>query len=152
MSLLVFLCLPIHPVSIALPLTLSRSGPIWLDNVKCRGDEERLIDCRARPFGVHNCNQFDDAGVKCRELCTSGTVRLRGESIGEGILEVCYQNVWGTVCGDGWTGSNTVVACRHLGFSTRGTSNSLCCLHVSLVPRPSSTFTFGGPAYAKSNV
>ena len=41
------------------------TGPIFLDRVACSGNEERLIDCRHREFGVHSCNHRYDAGVFC---------------------------------------------------------------------------------------
>ena len=40
-------------------------GQIWLDNVQCSGDEDRLIDCMASPLGTHNCVHNEDAGVYC---------------------------------------------------------------------------------------
>ena len=41
------------------------AGQIWLDNVACTGRENRLTDCRANAFGVHNCVHGEDAGVLC---------------------------------------------------------------------------------------
>ena len=45
------------------------TGPIYLDNVECRGDESRLIDCprtgSARTIGNHNCLHIKDAGARC---------------------------------------------------------------------------------------
>ena len=41
------------------------AGRIWLDNVRCRGTETRLIDCPANALGVHNCHHIHDAGVRC---------------------------------------------------------------------------------------
>ena len=41
------------------------TGPIFIDELECTGDEERLISCRYNPIGVHNCEHSDDAGVKC---------------------------------------------------------------------------------------
>ncbi len=38
---------------------------IWLDDVRCAGNEERLIDCPANPVGVHDCLHWQDAGVLC---------------------------------------------------------------------------------------
>ena len=38
---------------------------IWLDNIACRGNETRLIDCPARPLGIHDCGHIEDAGVSC---------------------------------------------------------------------------------------
>ena len=41
------------------------SGPIWLDDLDCRGTEARLADCRASSIGTHNCNHNEDASVRC---------------------------------------------------------------------------------------
>ena len=38
----------------------------------------------------------------------------------EGRLEVCFNQRWTTVDGDGWTNSDTEVACRQLGYPTAG--------------------------------
>ena len=39
----------------------------------------------------------------------------------EGRLEVCFSQRWTTVDGNGWTYSDTQVACRQLGYSASGT-------------------------------
>ena len=49
------------------------TGPIWLDDMLCDGDESNLLDCplasgrsRARDFiGVHNCKSNEVVGVRC---------------------------------------------------------------------------------------
>jgi len=41
------------------------SGPIWLDDVNCLGNEASITDCRHRGFGVHNCGHHEDASVIC---------------------------------------------------------------------------------------
>ena len=46
------------------------TGPIFLDNVGCRGDETSLDDCPHRGVGVHNCVHSKDAGV----ICSQGAV------------------------------------------------------------------------------
>ena len=53
--------------------------------------------------------------------CSDGNLRLMGgDSEYEGILEICFGQRWGTVNGDGWTSTDTQVACRQLGFETTG--------------------------------
>ena len=42
------------------------SDPIHLDTVDCFGTEQRLVNCRANPVGVHNCGHHEDAGVRCQ--------------------------------------------------------------------------------------
>ncbi len=41
------------------------SGLIILDNVECSGEEMSLLECAAHPYGVHNCDTSEDAGVFC---------------------------------------------------------------------------------------
>ena len=41
------------------------TGPIWLDDVGCNGNEESLASCFHRGVGIHNCHHTDDAGVEC---------------------------------------------------------------------------------------
>jgi len=41
------------------------SGPIWLDNVVCNGEEEALSQCVHQEFGENNCGHHEDVGVIC---------------------------------------------------------------------------------------
>ena len=41
------------------------SGSIWLDDVRCSGNETRLVDCTANTLGSHDCSHSEDAGVIC---------------------------------------------------------------------------------------
>ena len=43
------------------------SGPIWLDNVKCTGNESALISCGHLGFSItRRCSHSEDVGVNCR--------------------------------------------------------------------------------------
>ena len=53
--------------------------------------------------------------------CPEGDVRLlEGSTKLEGRVEICKNNVWGTVCHIGWTVEDARVVCRQLGFSVVG--------------------------------
>ena len=41
------------------------SGPIWLDDVNCTGNELSLAECGHYSWGVHNCRHHDDASIVC---------------------------------------------------------------------------------------
>ena len=96
--------------------------PVWLDDVQCQGNESRLIDCPANPLGWNNCRHSEDAGVSCQvnatSLCTQGDVRLQGGSDTHGRVEICYNNIWGTVCDRSWDPTDARIVCRQLGFTS----------------------------------
>ena len=41
------------------------SGPIWLDDVRCVGNEVSIANCRHRGWGTHNCDHIYDVSVSC---------------------------------------------------------------------------------------
>ena len=57
--------------------------------------------------------------------CENGDVRLVGGSAAnQGRVEMCYNNVWGSVCADNgqWTQAEASVVCQQLGYNLTETS------------------------------
>ena len=59
--------------------------------------------------------------------CTDGDIRLGnvvsadgGEGTMAGRVEMCFNNVWGTVCRSAFDQGSAAVVCQQLGFSPEG--------------------------------
>ncbi|XP_025072157.1 scavenger receptor cysteine-rich type 1 protein M130-like, partial [Alligator sinensis] len=93
------------------------SGQIWLDDVKCSGDESELWTCPSRGWGQHNCRHKEDAGVLCSEFMD---LRLVNGGDCAGRLEVFYNGTWGSVCSNRMTQATVEIICKQLSCGAGG--------------------------------
>ncbi|XP_067857555.1 deleted in malignant brain tumors 1 protein-like [Heptranchias perlo] len=88
------------------------SGPIWLDELRCTGNESVLWECDSSPWGEHDCIHKEDVRIVCSE---HKEIRLvKGHHPCEGRVEVFYRGSWGTVCYDDWDKKDGEVVCKQL--------------------------------------
>ena len=52
--------------------------------------------------------------------CSDGSVRLMSGGLANGRLEVCYSNVWGSICGKDFDHTDAYVVCKELGRGVSG--------------------------------
>lgn len=48
-----------------------------MDDLRCNGTEDELINCAQSPFSQNNCNHHEDAGVQCSGTLSIGKFRIR---------------------------------------------------------------------------
>ena len=113
-------------IAVGLAVTGRGSGPIFLSEVDCLGNESSLISCNHAGILNHDCSHYQDVGVICSDgigtegsLCTDGDIRLSNGSDKAGRVEVCFGDIWGAVCDYGWDKRDAEVVCRQLGLPFR---------------------------------
>ncbi|XP_072497750.1 antigen WC1.1-like [Notamacropus eugenii] len=109
------------------------SGPIWLDELSCSGNESHLGECPSLHWGQHDCRHKEDAGVLCSE---SLDLRLvNGDDKCSGWLEIFYNGTWGSVCSNSMDDNTVSVICRHLSCGAKGRIEVQLSPPKSLLPR-----------------
>ena len=63
------------------------TGPIWLDDLKCTGNETSIDGCPHRAYGSNNCRHAEDVGVVCTD-----SKRSWNSAGGKGAEELTVQN------------------------------------------------------------
>ncbi|XP_067881166.1 scavenger receptor cysteine-rich type 1 protein M130-like [Heterodontus francisci] len=88
------------------------SGPVWLDELNCSGNESFLWECPSASWDNHDCSHEEDVRIMCSE---HKELRLvNGKHRCEGRVEVFYNGTWGTVCSDTFDGPDADVICKQL--------------------------------------
>ncbi|XP_038644281.1 deleted in malignant brain tumors 1 protein-like, partial [Scyliorhinus canicula] len=88
------------------------SGPIWLDEVQCSGDEPFLWNCSSDPWGEHDCGHHEDVKIMCSG--NHGPRLVGGEDRCSGRVEVLHGEQWGTLCDVHFGLEAASVICEHL--------------------------------------
>eukprot|EP00117_Sycon_ciliatum_P002840 scpid30388/ scgid0815/ Lysyl oxidase homolog 2A; Lysyl oxidase-like protein 2A len=101
-------------------------GPVWLQDVNCRGNEGDLLDCdkrvNPRPDNQFyaSCRHSRDVSIECRVPRFNTRVRVYGgRTASEGFVHIRHRAQWGGLCKNSlgrWTMLEANVACRDMGL------------------------------------
>ena len=63
-------------------------GTFLLDELKCHGDEASILDCEFNPWGEHDCQDNEWAGVSCKTQPGSHQIDSATEKYDSGFFLV----------------------------------------------------------------
>ncbi|XP_056895210.1 galectin-3-binding protein A-like [Takifugu flavidus] len=73
--------------------TVSRgSGPIWLDEMNCNGNELDLTHCEFPGWGIHNCQHDEDVRVRCIQEVTEQVPFVFQDASWAGRLRALFES------------------------------------------------------------
>ncbi|XP_022088383.1 uncharacterized protein LOC110978050 [Acanthaster planci] len=100
------------------PSSMQGSDGVFLEDVRCNGDEQRLADCFYARWGIEQFFSNERLGVICStEHYSVFPIRLIGGLTPKsGLIQLFYLNQWGVVCDENWSEAEAKVVCRQLGF------------------------------------
>ena len=83
-----------------------------------QGVNEQSYDDGCDIYFFYFCKCIDNSSFI---NCFNGALRLvGGNAPNEGRVEICRNNIWGTICSTNWTDFDASIACRQLGYLSYG--------------------------------